>query len=192
MSGITIPVILSVLAVIVAFAAYRGIRRGGARFYTLERETMLRRASFTLIGSVLLFVIAIGLLIYNYQQVTGEENAPVEESEGVVITATSEPELESQPPTPSPTATEDPSIPTPTATAVICRAIVDGTSGSGLTLRESPGGAEVSILPDGTILTLLDDEEPMEANGFIWRKVRSVSQEEGWVVEDFLKIGECG
>ena len=191
MSGITIPVILTVAAVIVALAAYRGIRRGGARFYTLERETMLRRASFTLIGSVILFLAAIGLLIYNAQQQVGSDVVGAEGTEEVVATVTPDLELQSQPPTPSPTATVDPSIPTPTVTPVICRAIVDGTSGSGLTLRDRPGGAEISILPDGTILTLLEDE-PEEANGFNWRKVRTVSQDEGWVVEDFLKIGDCG
>ena len=90
----------------------------------------------------------------------------------------------------TPTATATPG-PTPTATPTICRAIIDGTAGSGLTLRESPNGPEIAILPDGTILTLLEDE-PKEVNNFIWRKVRTVSREEGWVVEEFLKIGECG
>lgn len=190
MSGITIPVIFTFVAVIVALAAYRGIRRGGARFYTLERETMLRRASFTLIGSVVLFLAAIGLLIYNYQQTMAPNVVTIDESESAEATVTSEAELQTQPPTPSPTATADPNIPTATPTPVICRAIVDGTAGSGLTLRESPSGPEISILPDGTILTLLEDE-PDEVNDFTWRKVRTVSQEEGWVVEDFLKIGDC-
>ncbi|MGD2049533.1 MAG: SH3 domain-containing protein [Chloroflexota bacterium] len=191
MSGLTIPVILTIVAVIVAIAAYRGIRRGGARFYTLERETMLRRASFTLIGSVVLFLIAIGLMIYNYQQMTNQNVVTIDESEGVVATVTSEPELQTQPPTPTPTPTADPNSPTATPTPVICRAIVDGTAGSGLTLREAPSGPEMSILPDGTILTLVTEEEPEEVNNFTWRKVRTVSQEEGWVVEEFLKIGEC-
>jgi hypothetical protein len=109
----------------------------------------------------------------------------------IFVTATTEPVLQSQPPTPSPTATNDPNIPTVTPTPIICRAIVEGTAGSGLTLRDAPGGADVSILPDGSILTLLEDE-PEEVNGFTWRKVRTVAQEEGWVVEEFLKIGECG
>jgi len=192
MSGITIPVILTIIALIGAFSAYRGIRRGGARFYTLERETMLRRASFTLIGSVILFLAAIGLLIYNYQQVTTVGDVVEAENGGdIIVTATTEPSLQSQPPTPSPTATVDPNIPTVTPTPIICRAIVEGTAGSGLTLRDAPAGADVSILPDGSILTLLEDE-PEEVNGFIWRKVRTVAQEEGWVVEEFLKIGECG
>lgn len=191
MSGITIPVILTIVAVIVAIAAYRGIRRGGARFYTLERETMLRRASFTLIGSVVLFLIAIGLMIYNYQQMTNQNVVTIDETEGVVATVTTEPELQTQPPTPTPTPTADPNNPTATPTPVICRAIVDGTAGSGLTLREAPSGPEISILPDGTILTLVTEEEPEEVNDFTWRKVRTVSQEEGWVVEEFLKIGDC-
>jgi hypothetical protein len=189
MSGITIPIILAIGAVIAALSAYRGIRRGAARFYTLERESMLRRASFTLLGSMLLFLAAIGLLVYGQQQLAG--GTAGEESGPVAVTATSEPELQTQPPTPTLTPTPDPAIPTATATAVICRAIVDGTAGSGLTLRDAPGGADITVLPDGSILTLLE-EEPVEANGFIWRSVRTVAREEGWVVEDFLKIGECG
>ncbi len=189
MTGITIPIILAIAAVIAALSAYRGIRRGAARFYTLERESMLRRASFTLLGSMLLFIAAIALLVYGQQQLSAGDAA--DESGPIAVTATPEPGLQTQPPTPSPTATTDPAIPTATPTAIICRAIVDGTAGSGLTLREAPGGADLAILPDGSILTLLDDA-PQEANGFIWRSVRTVAREEGWVVEDFLKIGECG
>jgi hypothetical protein len=190
LTGITLPILLTIAAVIAAISAYRGIRRGGARFYTLERETMLRRAGFTLLGSMALFLAAIALLVFNYQQLTNEGVVNAEDEGNLVVTATSEPQLESQPPTPSPTATTDPSIPTPTATPIICRAIVDGTSGSGLTLREVPGGPEVSILPDGTILTLLE-EEPQDVNGFMWRMVRTVGRDEGWVVEEFLKMGDC-
>ena len=190
LTGITLPILLTIAAVIAAISAYRGIRRGGARFYTLERETMLRRAGFTLLGSMDLFLAALALLVFNYQQLTNEGVVNAEDEGNLVVTATSEPQLESQPPTPSPTATTDPSIPTPTATPIICRAIVDGTSGSGLTLREVPGGPEVSILPDGTILTLLE-EEPQDVNGFMWRMVRTVGRDEGWVVEEFLKMGDC-
>ena len=190
LTGITLPILLTIAAVIAAISAYRGIRRGGARFYTLERETMLRRAGFTLLGSMDLFLAALALLVFNYQQLTNEGVVNAEDEGNLVVTATSEPQLESQPPTPSPTPTTDPSIPTPTATPIICRAIVDGTSGSGLTLREVPGGPEVSILPDGTILTLLE-EEPQDVNGFMWRMVRTVGRDEGWVVEEFLKMGDC-
>lgn len=190
MSGLTIPIILTIVASFAALAAYRGIRRGGARFYTLERESMLRRASFTLMGSVLLFLAAIALLIYNHQQLVATESLDGNQGESAEATSTPELMLETQPPTQTPTATPDPNVPTVTPTAIICRAVVDGTAGSGLTLRDGPGGEEIAILPDGTILTLLEDE-PTETGGFIWRSVRTVARDEGWVVEDFLKIGDC-
>jgi hypothetical protein len=129
------------------------------------------------------------LLVYGHQQITG--GATGEDGGSIAVTVTLEPDLQTQPPTPTPTATLDPRIPTATATSIICRAIVDGTSGSGLTLRDTPNGVEITILPDGSILTLLQ-EEPRESGGFVWRHVRTVAREEGWVVQDFLKIGDCG
>jgi hypothetical protein len=190
MGGIIIPIILTIAALIAAVSAYRGIRRGGARFYTLERESMLRRAGFTLIGSVLLFLAAIILLAYNNQQMSGPNEISDDESDLIEVTETSETVLDTQPPTPTPTSTPDPNIPTPSPTPIICRAIVEGTAGSGLTLRDAPSGGEVAILPDGSILTLLE-EDPVEDNGFIWHKVRTVARDEGWVAEEFLKFGDC-
>ncbi len=172
-------------------AAYRGVRRGGARFYTLEREAMLRRASFTLLISTALLLGAVGLLIYQRQQIVEPGTAePGETETGVATTATPESVLETFPPTGTPTSTADPNIPTATPTPIICRAVVDGTAGSGLTLRDAPGGTEIAILPDGSILTLLE-AEPVTANGYTWRQVRTVAREEGWVVEEFLTIGDC-
>jgi len=190
MSGVTIPIILTVAAIITALTAYRGLRRGATRFYTLERESMLRRARFTMVGSVLLFMAAIGVLVYGEYQDQNPETNPESGLELTEGTDEAGPVLQSQPPTQTPTATVDPNVPTATPTPLVCRAIVDGTAGSGLTLRDAPSGAEVDILPDGSILTMLE-EEPVEANTFTWRKVRTASQEEGWVVDDFLKIGSC-
>lgn len=191
MTNLTIPLIITVVALIAAFYAYRGIRRGGARFYTLEREAMLRRASFTLLASIFLFLGAVGLMIYNIQQMSAERSAETIETEEGVATATPELVIEGSPPTPTTTPTPDPNIPTPTATPVICRAIVDGTAGGGLTLRSTPGGEEITILPDGTIVNLLDT--PAESvNNTVWRNVRTVAREEGWVSEEFLTIGDCG
>ncbi|MGB3713497.1 MAG: SH3 domain-containing protein [Candidatus Promineifilaceae bacterium] len=191
MSGITLPIILTVIAAIAALIAYQGIRRGGARFYTLERESMLRRARFTLLGSLMLFLAAIALLIYSYGQISDDNG--LSSGDDPLNVATEEPDelFETQPPTPSPSPTVDPSLPTPTPTETICRAIVEGTSGSGLTLRDAPGGGEMTILRDGSYLTLIVGEEPVEANGFDWIKVRTVSLEEGWVAEEFLIMGEC-
>lgn len=191
MSGITLPIILTVAAVIAALFAFQGIRRGGARFYTLERETMLRRARYTLLGSMLLFLAANILLIYNYTEVTGTNGAGGDEIPAVLSTEESDEILETAPPTALPSPTVDPNLPTATPTEVICRAIVEGTAGSGLTLRDSPGGGEVEILRDGSYLTLMTGEEPVESGGFMWIKVRTVSLEEGWVAQEFLIMGDC-
>jgi hypothetical protein len=191
MSGITLPIILTVAAVIAALIAFQGIRRGGARFYTLERESMLRRARYTLLGSMLLFLAANILLIYNYREVTGTNGTGSEEIPDALATEESDEILETAPPTPLPSPTVDPNLPTATPTEAICRAIVEGTAGSGLTLRDSPGGGEVEILRDGSYLTLVVGEEPVESGGFMWIKVRTVSREEGWVAQEFLIMGDC-
>lgn len=187
MSEIFFPMALAFAGFIAAFAAYRGIRRGGARFYTLEREAILRRASFSLSGSVLLFLAAISLLVYDRQQHLAEAVAAT----GVIIEGVATPTLplnvEQFPPLATETPTPDLSIPTPTATAVICRAVVDSVNG--LRIRDTPGGGELDILADGSILTLLTEEEPVDVSGVIWRKVRPVIGDEGWVAEEFIIIG---
>lgn len=181
-----VPLILVLGGLIAAFLTYRGIRRGGARYYTLEREAMLRRAMLTLLASVFLFLGAVGLLVYRQQSSLEQLVEPSAGEEGIVLaTITPTPFLEQFPPTA--TATSSVIEPTATATPIICRAIVEGTGGNGLTLRDVPGGEELSILPDGSVLTVLEDA-PLESGGLNWRKVRLVGGDEGWVAEDFLTI----
>ena len=193
MTGLFLPIALAVAALFAGLATYRGIRRGGARFYTLERESLLRRASFTLFASILLFLGSITLLMVERQQLTATEEASEEDGETAVSigtpAATQTPELNNLPPLPTTTSTPDPNIPTPTATAVVCRGVVEGTFGNGLTLRDEPGGEEVAILAEATIITILLEETPIEFNGLIWRKVRPLLGENGWVAEDFITTG---
>lgn len=184
-----IPIALTIAGIFAALATYRGLRRGGARFYTLEREAILRRASLTLIASVLFFSGAVGFLLMQQRQIDDEEAAAAGETIEGVETTTPTPEVSNFPPTSSPTATEDTSLPTATVTAVICRAVVQGTSGNGLTLRSSPGGDEVAVLPESTLITLVADEPPQELDGLVWRKASSiVTGEEGWLAENYLEI----
>ena len=185
MSEFFIPAILAFAGILAALATYRGIRRGGARFYTLEREALLRRATFTLLLSTIFFLAAIGYFIYERQTIVPATAVDAEGAPDGVVTVTPTVFLEQFPPTV--TATPDIPQPTVTATAVVCRAIIEGTSGNGLTLRTEPGGDEITVLPDGSVLTVLEDE-PVEVNGFIWRKVRVVGGDEGWVAEQFLTI----
>ncbi len=182
-------------ALIAAAVTYRNIRRGGARFYTLERELILRRAAVTLGLTVLFFAGAVGLLFFQRQQLIAELNPPeveqsAEQTGGGVINPTATPFLEQFPPTE--TATPLIQEPTQEPTPELCRAAVEGTGGNGLTMRDAPQGAELVVLPEGTLLTVLENNAT-ESGGIRWRLVRAVGGEEGWVSEDFLTIrGLCG
>jgi hypothetical protein len=157
----------------------------------LEREAILRRASFTLIASVLLFVGAVGLLVYEREQ--GLDELAVQAGEEVEGVPTPTATLSTLPATATATATPDPNQPTPTPTPLICRAIVRGTGGSGLNLRDAPNGGELEILQEEEFVTLVD--EPVAQTGnTTWVKVRTtVTRTEGWVALDFLFIerDEC-
>ena len=80
-----------------------------------------------------------------------------------------------------PLPTAAPQTPTPD----LPHAVVSNTRGIGLTVRETPGGAELSIIPDGTILTLLP-QAPLEANGFVWQQVMLPDGRAGWAATDFF------
>ncbi len=64
-------------------------------------------------------------------------------------------------------------------------AIVTNTQGIGLTVRDVPGGAEVAIVPEGSILTLLETA-PQDEGGFRWHLVRLSDGKEGWAAADFF------
>ncbi len=85
-------------------------------------------------------------------------------------------------PPPTPLA---PEMPTPVGPP----AIVTGTAGAGLTLRDAPGGRELQVLPEGTVVTLLPDS-PAVAGNFTWRRIMTGSGAVGWVGEAFLLLGE--
>ncbi|HMT21824.1 MAG TPA: SH3 domain-containing protein [Promineifilum sp.] len=194
MTGLFLPILLFVGALLAAFFTYRNIRRGGARFYTLEREIVLRRATVTLVAAVALFTVALGLMYFQRQQLIEASLPPVEEETGGGVNApvvtTPTPMLEVFPPSPEPTSLTP--QPTATVTPTVCRAVVEGTGGNGIYLRDAPQGAEIVIMPEGTLLTVLEDA-PVEAGDFVWRKVRAVGGEEGWAAEQFLTIrAPCG
>lgn len=64
-------------------------------------------------------------------------------------------------------------------------AIVTNTQGIGLTVRDVPGGAEVAIVPEGSILTLLVTA-PQDVGGYRWHLVRLSDGKEGWAADDFF------
>ncbi len=74
MTGLLLPILLFVGALAATFMTYRNIRRGGARFYTLEREIVLRRAMVTLVGAAVLYTATLGLLYFQRQQLIADRH----------------------------------------------------------------------------------------------------------------------
>ncbi|VAW31375.1 hypothetical protein MNBD_CHLOROFLEXI01-1528 [hydrothermal vent metagenome] len=75
-------------------------------------------------------------------------------------------------------------------TAVLTReALVVGTDGNGLTLRDSPSGKEIGILPEGKQVILVDGVQPVQFNDLLWQQVK-VDDQIGWVSQEFLSILE--
>ncbi|MFW6063329.1 MAG: serine hydrolase [Chloroflexota bacterium] len=75
---------------------------------------------------------------------------------------------------------------TPTATPELPRVIVSGTGGAGLTVRDTPGGAEQTVLPEGTY-AYRATEEQVTLNGFDWISVLAPDGARGWVVSDYVR-----
>ena len=69
--------------------------------------------------------------------------------------------------------------------AVIHRAVVSGTSGVGLTLRDTPEGQPIAVLDEGSIV-LLADWPRVESDGFLWQPVETIDGIFGWVAAEFL------
>lgn len=192
-----LPLILTIIGLILAISTYQNIRRGGARFYTLEREAMLRRANVTLALAVLVFIGAVAVMLLNAQNETNATVTPnpaqdtVNSGEDAAATPTPSSSIQQFPPTFTPAPTSEVELPTPTITPRIIPAVVTGTGASGLWLRAEPNvnGETVFRLQDGEILSLLEDE-PVFDGTYTWVKVRRVDGEQGWVAREFLEIVE--
>lgn len=89
-------------------------------------------------------------------------------------------ELLAQPPAVSSTPT---AVPTPD----LPQALVFGTQGIGLKLRATPGGAELLVLPEGSLVGLLPTA-PVEQGGVTWQQVRTAAGQEGWVGAAYLIV----
>lgn len=93
---------------------------------------------------------------------------------------------------PAATLAQPPTIqdtPTPIPTPDLPQAIVFGTQGIGLTLRDKPGGSEIAILPEGTIVSILP-EVTQEQGGITWQRIRTTEGYEGWVGTPFLTTSD--
>ncbi|HZD11769.1 MAG TPA: serine hydrolase [Candidatus Binatia bacterium] len=82
---------------------------------------------------------------------------------------------------------DPPPLPAIAPTPDLPTAVVDDTGGAGLVLHQSPEGAEIMILPEGSLVFLLDGVAT-EVGGQPWRQIRLLNDVTGWVVADFLKV----
>jgi beta-lactamase class A len=82
-----------------------------------------------------------------------------------------------------------PTLIVPSPTPDLPQARVANTHGAGLTLRESPAGAEIAVLPEGMILYLLP-EQPVLLGVVTWQRVMAATGEIGWVGMDFVMTEE--
>ncbi len=200
MSGTTLPIILAILGAIAAISAYRGIGRGGARFYQLERDALLRRASFTLLAALVLFSTSVGLLVFQQSNmvVVDEELETATPVADTGVTAAETPSalpssivVENDPPPLEVFATEtpNPDVPTVTPTPILKNGLVVGTGESGVWLRPDPStqGEPIERLSDNSFLRVLPTEL-VEADGFEWINVRTISGQEGWIANIFVEI----
>lgn len=105
-------------------------------------------------------------------------------------TATATPTMtRTSPPTatPSPTATATPTATftaTATPTPTPPRALVLGTGGQGLIIRDAPNGQPVTSLLENAPLSVIG--EPVEEAGETWLPVRTQDGQEGWVLLRFV------
>ncbi len=80
--------------------------------------------------------------------------------------------------------------PTPPRLLALRAIVTNRSAGIGLRLRQAPNGAEIAILPEGSVVELLDSEPTLTPDGTAWRQVRSVLGEEGCVGEAYLLLGD--
>lgn len=71
-------------------------------------------------------------------------------------------------------------------------AIVTGTGGAGLPVRQEPNGEVITVNEEGSLVLVLDDVDPIEVGGVTWRKIQGNGGNLGWVVAEFLDIWDVG
>jgi hypothetical protein len=66
--------------------------------------------------------------------------------------------------------------------------VVQGTLGAGLNLREQPStySKVVTNVKDGVALTVV--EGPRDADGYVWWKLRTADDKEGWAAANWLEF----
>jgi hypothetical protein len=144
-----------------------------------------------IVAIIILGIVGFGILRPTQMiEVPATPNPPT--SAPMVATATSAPTTTPTISTPAVSPTSPINSPTPipsetlapTDTPTVPSALVN--SPNGLWLREAPGGTqEVELIPDGTVLTLIEGLETVEDQG--WQQVQTPAGNQGWVAVEFIE-----
>ena len=164
------------------------------------RRKLGRTGPVWVIGGIVLVVI-VGLVWLAISRLTGgSEEVPLTVAEPTVE------QVEEASPTPEPATPTTEAEPEPTRVMlpVLSNVIVGDTEGQGVRLREEPNinGIVVTIIAEGEKAIVLepeptDDQYPVDANGFLWYRIRVPSQLDeagvplaGWSASDFFVMDE--
>ena len=109
---------------------------------------------------------------------------------GPVVLATAIPTALPTATRPTPTPIAPPTLPSTGPPVQTETVRVTNTGGQGLTMRQTPGGAAIRGLPDGTVLSVTGEEQAVGDR--LWRKVRDAQGREGWVAAEFLTAEGVG
>lgn len=163
--------------------AQRASRRA---LFDTERQVHLDRIRRGRLGALGLIVLAAILFVVDVGG-SAIANPPPTPTPTLTPTPTSPPPTIGPSPTPTlpPTATPTEAPPSPTSQPQT--ATVTGAGSIGLRLRDAPNGNLIDYLPDGTIVTLLEETDRTD-DGIDWRKVIDPQGREGWVAILYLAI----
>lgn len=212
--AVYIAALLGLVALYFLWVAFREWRAAQRAFFGVERDIAYSEMMGALARAGI--VVAIGIVVFGVGQV-GQQIEPVEETTPdatkppiatISVFETPEPALGSPAPTllpadtPQPAVTEVPPLPdeatqAPPAgaepTPQTATVIVFG----GVWLRDAPNGGTIDVLPQGTVVELLEGRE--FAGNFEWQKIQILSTpvgsealtgRDGWVAftPEFLEV----
>ncbi len=158
-------------------------RSGRGALFNTERQVAYERAKRARYSALALGMFSIFLFVV-YFVTSG--------SSGIALEPTPTPTR-----TPRPTATLAPEkretliatlAPTATPTPPPAKAVVTNAGEFGLRIRETPGGNQIDMLPDGTVLEVIPEPQVKTDDGITWQKVKDPQGRVGWVSTEYIVI----
>jgi hypothetical protein len=201
---------LGVVALYFLWVAFREWRAGGRTVFGVERDI----AESEMVGAIVRagFVVFIGVLVFGLgwlgrQQAESEDEkaqsprapTPTFPAMATVAPETTDPAAtawSTEPPQPAVTDVPPlPPAPTEPSPVEPTPQVATVAAGGGVWLRDAPNGGTIVVVPDDSVVELLEERE--FAGDFDWQYIRIVSvpfgseaqiDQEGWVAFQFLEV----